>query len=84
MTLLPIAYLTFFLLMNQKDLLGDSIPGGGKRVAWNVLMAIATGAAAFGSIWSLWAKAKWFGVGALVAFAGLVLVVHFTRKKKAQ
>jgi len=84
MTLLPIAYLTFFLLMNNRSALGDNMPKGGKRVAWNVLMAIATGAAAFGSIWSLWSKAKWFGVGALVAFAGLVLVVHFARKKKTQ
>lgn len=82
MTLLPIAYLTFLLLMNNRNALGDNMPKGGKRVAWNVLMAIATGAAAFGSIWSLWSKARWAGVGALAAFAGLALVVHFARKKK--
>jgi Mn2+/Fe2+ NRAMP family transporter len=82
MTLLPIAYFTFLLLMNQKALLGDSMPRGGKRVAWNVLMVIATGAAAFGSIWSLWSKARWVGIGAMLAFVGLALVVHFARKKK--
>ena len=82
MTLLPIAYLTFFLLMNQRNLLGESIPRGGRRVVWNILMVIATVAAAFGSVWSLWSKARWAGIGVMVAFAGLVLVVHFVRKRK--
>jgi hypothetical protein len=82
MTLLPIAYFTFLLLMNQKGLLGDSMPRGGRRLAWNVLMVIATGAAAFGSIWSLWSKARWVGIGVLLAFVGLALVVHLARKRK--
>ncbi len=82
MTLLPIAYLTFLLLMNQKSLLGESMPRGVKRLAWNVLMAIATAAAAFGSIWSLWSKARWVGIGALLGFVGLAVVVHFARKRQ--
>jgi len=82
MTLLPIAYFTFLLLMNQKGLLGDSMPRGGRRLAWNVLMVIATGAAAFGSIWSLWSKARWVGIGVLLSFVGLVLIVHLARKRK--
>jgi hypothetical protein len=82
MTLLPIAYFTFLLLMNQKGLLGDSMPRGGRRLVWNVLMVIATGAAAFGSIWSLWSKARWVGIGVLLAFVGLVLIVHLARKRK--
>tara|TARA_R110000850_G_scaffold169388_2_gene294630 strand:- start:730 stop:2424 length:1695 start_codon:yes stop_codon:yes gene_type:complete len=52
-SLLPIAYFTFLLLMNSKKLLGDAMPTGGKRILWNVLMVIATGAATFGSIWAL-------------------------------
>ncbi len=52
-SLLPIAYFTFLLLMNSKNLLGDAMPKGGKRVMWNVLMFIATGAATFGSIWAM-------------------------------
>ncbi len=82
MMLLPIAYFTFLLLMNQKGLLGDSMPRGGRRVAWNVLMVIATGAAAFGSIWSLWSKARWAGIGAFLAFVGLALVVHFIHPRQ--
>jgi Flp pilus assembly protein TadB len=49
---------------------------------WNILMVIATAAAAFGSVWSLWSKARWVGIGVVVAFVGLVLVVHFVRKRK--
>ncbi|MDF1851198.1 MAG: divalent metal cation transporter [Verrucomicrobiales bacterium] len=52
-SLLPIAYLIFLLMMNSKKLLGDKMPRGGKRVAWNVLMLIATTLATFGSIWAL-------------------------------
>ncbi|MEK6239015.1 MAG: divalent metal cation transporter, partial [Planctomycetales bacterium] len=39
--LLPIAYWTFYLLMNQRSLLKSEMPTGMRRVAWNVLMAIA-------------------------------------------
>ncbi|MHC4645497.1 MAG: divalent metal cation transporter [Planctomycetota bacterium] len=79
MVLLPIAYFTFYLLMNQRSLLGDNMPRGGKRAAWNVLMAIAAGLAAFGSIWSLWSKLKWLGISLFVGFVGLALVVHIVR-----
>ncbi|MHC4658367.1 MAG: divalent metal cation transporter [Planctomycetota bacterium] len=79
MVLLPIAYFTFYLLMNQKSLLGENIPRAGKRVAWNLLMAIAAGLAAFGSIWSLWSKLKWLGISLMVAFVALALLVHILR-----
>ena len=82
MVLLPIAYFAFYLLMNQKSLLGDNMPRGGKRAAWNILMALAAGAAAFGSIWILWSKIRWFGIGVLVAFVGLASVVHVIRPRR--
>ncbi len=53
MSLLPIAYFTFLLLMNSKSLLGDAMPTGARRIRWNVLMGIATAVATFGSIWAL-------------------------------
>jgi Mn2+/Fe2+ NRAMP family transporter len=81
MVLLPIAYFAFFLLMNQKSFLGDNMPIGAKRILWNVLMALASGAAAFGSVWSLWSKLQWKGIGILVGFIVLCLIVHFVRKK---
>ena len=44
--LLPIAYSTFALVMNQKTLLGDDMPKGRAKIIWNVLMSLAAGLAA--------------------------------------
>jgi hypothetical protein len=81
MVLLPIAYFAFFLLMNQKTFMGKNMPTGGKRILWNVLMAVASGAAAFSSVWVLWSKLGWLGIVLLIAFIALCVVVHFVRKK---
>jgi Mn2+/Fe2+ NRAMP family transporter len=81
MVLLPIAYFAFFLLMNQKSFLGENMPIGAKRILWNILMALAAGAASFGSIWSLWSKLQWRGIGILVGFIVLCIIVHFIRSK---
>ena len=78
-TLLPIAYLTFFLLMNQKSLLGDERPAGGKRVAWNVLMGVAASVATCASVYMIWQKAGSIGIGLVVAFAAAAIIVHFVR-----
>jgi len=83
-TLLPIAYITFFILMNQKSILGDSMPRGGRRVIWNVLMTLGTVVATFISVWSLWSRLRWWGIAVIVAFIGLILVVHFIRKGKGR
>ena len=80
--LLPIAYIAFLLLMNQKAMLGDNMPRGGKRVLWNVLMIIATAVATLVAIWSLWWKLQWKGIGLLVGFIVLCIVVHFVRPKR--
>ncbi|MBN1765663.1 MAG: divalent metal cation transporter [Sedimentisphaerales bacterium] len=84
MVLLPIAYFTFFLLMNQKKILGEDMPRGGKRAGWNVLMAVAAGLAAFGSVWSLWSKLKYTGLFILAAFITLALVVQLIRSQSKQ
>ena len=79
MVLLPIAYLTFFLMMNSKSLLKDDLPTGGKRIAMNVAMAMATGAAMLASGWVVWNKTQWYGVGGVAALVVLTVVVHFKR-----
>jgi len=53
-TLLPIAYLTFLLLMNSKKALGEELPK--KRLLINILMGLATGIAFFASYWALFGK----------------------------
>jgi len=82
--LLPIAYFTFLLMMNSKSLLGDSMPTGGRRILWNVLMVFATAAATFVSVWSLWPRIGWWTVVLIGAFAGLSLIVHVMRIGKAK
>ena len=57
------------------------MPIGVKRILWNILMALAAGAATFGSVWSLWSKLQWKGIGLLVGFIVLCIVVHFVRQK---
>ncbi|MDY0169404.1 MAG: divalent metal cation transporter [Thermoguttaceae bacterium] len=80
MTLLPFAYFSFYLLMNQKTLLGNDMPRGLKRLWWNTLMAIAAGLAAFASLWSLWSKLQWIGIGLVGLLLVLMAVVHLVRK----
>lgn len=52
--LIPIAYFTFFLLMNSKTALGAEMPTGARRLRWNGLMLLATGLVSFGAIWVTW------------------------------
>ena len=78
--LLPIAYVTFYLMMNQKTLLGDDMPRGTRRLVWNALMAIAALAATGAGISAIIKQAGNAGLGFVVAYLFLVLVVQFTRK----
>ena len=59
MVLLPVAYFTFFCMMNSKSLLGDALPKGGKRVALNLAMGVALVASLIGALWSIWSKLQW-------------------------
>jgi Mn2+/Fe2+ NRAMP family transporter len=84
MVLLPIAYFTFFLMMNSRSLLGDDLPRGGKRVAWNLLMGAAALLAAFGSYWSIRTSAyPLAGTLGLGGFITLASIVHFVRRKES-
>lgn len=81
MVLLPIAYATFFFMMNSPKILGEHMPKGGKRVAWNLAMGISTLLAAFGSFWSIKSSAyPKVGFCILAAFIGMVIIVHLTWK----
>ena len=83
--LLPIAYFTFFLLMNQRSLLGAEMPRGGRRVVWNVLMAVAAFSATVSGVYAIWKRSLgmfgtgWWGIGAIMVFLTIVLVAQFTR-----
>ncbi len=56
MMLLPIAYITFFFLMNNKKLLGDEKPTGGSLIAWNIAMGISVIGATVAAGSAMWQK----------------------------
>lgn len=86
--MLPIAYVSFFLLMNSKSVLGNAMPTGGRRIFYNAIMLLATGVATFGSAWGLYdKKLAGFPLGK-VALAGLVVllivgILSFVNKERA-
>jgi hypothetical protein len=82
MMLLPIAYWTFFCMMNSKALLGEHLPRGRTRVIWNVLMLGAAGLATVASLWSVWSKTAWTGMSFMAGLLGLAVVVHFMRRPR--
>ena len=84
-TLIPVAYLSFFLLLNSKNVLGRERPSGMGRIIWNtglILSLTIMGTAAFYVAWNkTWGDIP-FGRFALVGFGILLLIGHFTLKNK--
>ncbi|MFK7852091.1 MAG: hypothetical protein AB8D78_14035 [Akkermansiaceae bacterium] len=86
--LFPIAFLAFVFMINSKKVLGDQVPTGLKRIAWNVPLMIAlviTGAAAG---WTGWNKTMKIGENSyalgqwlIIGFSILVVVGFFLTKK---
>jgi len=66
-------------LMNQKSLLRENMPRGGRRIAWNVLMTIATGVAIVASGYIVWAKTRMVGVIFVGVLLGLAVLVQLWR-----
>ena len=56
MMLLPIAYITFFMMMNSRSLLGPEKPTGGSMAIWNVLMGISVVGAVVAAAGAIWEK----------------------------
>lgn len=84
--MLPIAYVSFLLLMNSKTVLGDAMPTGRNRIIWNSLMISATVVSGFASAWGLYAKKMFgfpIGLVALGALAVLLIIgfVSFLQKQ---
>lgn len=84
--LLPLAYLTFFLLINQESLLKENMPRGAKRFFGNIAIGLAAAVSVFASGWAVIAKSKGNEVliyGGLALFVLAVIVTHFTSSAKA-
>lgn len=83
MVLLPVAYFSFFFLMNSRSLLGEHMPKGGQKILWNGLMGLAAALAAFGSFWSLKTSSHpTIGFTVFGSFIALAVVVHFISPPK--
>jgi len=88
-SLIPIAYFTFFLLMNSKKVLGDKRPEGMARIIWNVLMIFATTVATVGTWWATAGKkfgdfpAGKVGMGFLVVLFVVGTFSFIRNEKKA-
>ena len=82
-SMIPIAYFTFFLMMNSRSLLGESLPTGGRRLWWNSLMITATTIVTCGSIWVLSAKGTpgYIGISILAVLFILGLVGFFAKNR---
>ena len=84
-TLIPVAYLSFFLLINNKKVLGRERPTGIRRFLWNssLLLSLSImGTAAFYVAWNKsWGEYQ-FGRIALIGFGILLLIGHFSLQNK--
>ncbi len=82
-TLIPVAYLSFFLLINNRKILGKQRPTGSVRFIWNLGLLIALaimGSAAFYVAWNkTWGDVP-FGRYALIGFGILLVCGHYSLK----
>ena len=78
--LLPFAYVTFLLLLNQKSLMGDDAPRGFKGLVWNVVAGSAAMIATVGSVYMVWTKTGPVGIAAVGGFVLLAWLVGMNRK----
>ncbi len=81
--LIPLAYISFFLLMNQKTLLGNEMPRGGRRIAWNALMGLALIIIVPASLYELWTQYNVRGLGVAVLFVIFAGIVHYLRPPRS-
>ena len=89
--LIPIAYTTFALLLNQRKLLGENMPHGAKRWVWYTLMILGVAIVVIGSVYKAvqmtersFLGSGWYGAGAILAFVAAVGIVHVIRKRKGE
>jgi hypothetical protein len=78
--LLPIAYITFFILMNQRTLMGREMPTGWRRVIVNLLMLVAAVAATGAGVSAILKTVGPGGMLVVAAYLGLVFIVQLTRR----
>jgi hypothetical protein len=92
MMLAPIAYIAFFALMNNRELLGDQRPAGVRRFCWNFFMSAAVLFSVTAASLAIWSRtqylpgteleARYFATGLILLLGIVAAAVHFRRKMK--
>lgn len=80
--LLPIAYVVFFLMLNNKAIMGEHMPTGRKRLIWNLLMVPIILVVGTASFYMLWQYAGYWGLAALGAFLAAIAIVEWQKRIK--
>lgn len=81
--LLPLAYISFLLMMNSRTLMGDAMPTGTNRIIWNTLMIGAVGLTTIGAVWQVYMKGGVIALGVVAAFVVVVLIgSQFVEKRQ--
>ncbi len=84
-TLIPLAYLSFFLLINNKRVLGRERPEGKARWLWNAFLLLALGIMGSAAFYVAWNK-TWgdipFGRYALIVFGILLVIGDYSLKNR--
>ena len=80
--LLPVAFITFALLVNHKGLMGNNRPKGAARLVWNILMGIAVAYATLGSVFKIWDQTKWNGILFVILLVIAGIIVHIVKPPK--
>lgn len=98
MMLLPIAYFTFFMMMNSSTLMGKEKPTGVRMLAWNLLMGVSVLGAVAAAGSAIWEKVtpifnehakqnEWLGglvvSGVAIVYIMLVVVGFIAKSKRS-
>lgn len=87
--LLPIAYISFFALMNSRRLLGDEKPTGRRMIVWNVLMGMGVLGAVVQAVGAILTKINdpltgGFVIGGVATFLLLAIVGFSARFRRSE
>ena len=85
--LFPIAFLAFVVMINSKKVLGDQVPTGKAKLAWNIPLVISLIITGLAAGWTVWNKklndiplGKYF----IITFVILVAIGFFLPKKNSR
>jgi hypothetical protein len=86
MILLPVAYITFILLINNRKVMGEDKPAGGKAALLNAVLIFTVTLVSIGAVRELWKKLEWGGIALMIGFLLVAALwpVVFGRKERPE